>query len=69
MSVSHVSTTEIWFVEHKGTKFTVRRWDHWPTGEQEWRVFVDDDHGMRRVVEGEELHEVVRIVQQHLVTR
>jgi hypothetical protein len=70
-AMKHLSTTDVWHVEHEGKMYSVVRTDAWQDGWQEWVVGVVDEKGvMMRVIEDDVLrHKVVRIVQQGLMRR
>ena len=69
MEIQHMATQDWWNVIDGKTTYVIRRHDQWAVGEQSWAVYIMDDYGHRTEVEGEKFHELVRLMQNHLVRR
>lgn len=67
--IQHMATQDWWQIKEEGLTYTVRRHEQWNTGEQSWTVQLFDEQGYRHEVEGEKFHELVRVIQQHLLRR
>lgn len=69
MEIRHMATQDWWQVKDGDLTYTVRRHDQWDVGDQSWTVQLFDEQGFRHEVTGEKFHELVRLIQNHLVRR
>jgi len=67
--VKHISTLDMWHVEHEGKNYVVKRNDLWQEGEQEWFVYEEETLLELSDMAKEKKHTIVRIVQQELMRR
>lgn len=69
VKIVHMATQEWWRVDYKGGQYSVRKHDHWQSGEQTWTVYKLNEEETSPLLSEEERHEVVRCVQEHLLRR
>jgi hypothetical protein len=72
MMIKAISTEEKWELSESGKTYIVIRKDSWQTGDRVWRVIEREgvfDKYLHEEYDKEEIHRIVREIQDHLVQR